>query len=103
MPSDGTPCVEKVSQHDSIKIKDVPDNLGYNINLLIEEDLIKTLKDSTTTTQLCSKPILVRVDEIDKEDLEFVGENSQETSNTSHQSKKDKKKEIIVQALNRKV
>ena len=46
----------------------------------------KNLIDSTTTTKLCNHPILVRVDDIEKEKLASGGEKSQETSIVAPQS-----------------
>lgn len=46
-------------------IKDIADNLSHNINTLTEENLYKILKN-TTKEKLCTNPIIVRVDEIEK-------------------------------------
>ena len=47
-----------------IKIKDVIDTSGPNINPLTAEDLAKILDQSTLAAKLCSSPILVSVDEL---------------------------------------
>lgn len=78
---------EHESQRDSVVIiKDFVDNSTQNINPLIEANLKKILKNSTTTTQLYTNPILVRLDEIEKEKLASTGEKPQETSNVPPQS-----------------
>lgn len=80
------PHIGQVSQHELVQIKDVDDNSTQKINPLTEEDLKKILKDSTTTTQLCSNPILVRVDEIQNAKVASIGENPKYTSNVPPQS-----------------
>ena len=49
-----------------IKIKDVIDISCQNINPLTVEDLTKILDQSTQVARLCSSPILVSVDELQK-------------------------------------
>ena len=51
---------------ETIKIKDVVDTSCQNINPLTTEDLSKILDQSTQLAQLCSSPILVSVDELQK-------------------------------------
>lgn len=53
-------------QEDIVKVKDVFDTTSQNINPLKKEDMQKILIDSTTKAQLCSRPVLVSVDEIEK-------------------------------------
>ena len=60
------PNTNQVSQWDSMLIKDVLDTSEKNVNPLTEEDLKKILIDYTTTTQLCTHPILGRVEKIEK-------------------------------------
>ena len=49
-----------------IKIKNVVDTSCQNINPLIVEDLTKILDQSTKKARLCSSPILISVDELQK-------------------------------------
>ena len=49
-----------------IKIKDVIDTPCQNINPLTAKDLTKILDQSTQAARLCSSPILVSVDELQK-------------------------------------
>ena len=49
-----------------IKIKDVIDTSCQNINPLTIDDLTKILDQSTQVARLCSSPILVSVDELEK-------------------------------------
>ena len=51
---------------ETIKIKDVTKTSSQNINPLITEDLTKILDQSTQQAQLCTSPILVSVDELQK-------------------------------------
>lgn len=62
---------------DTVKIKDVFNTVIQNINHLTKEDMKNILVDSTTKAQLCSHPILVGVDEIEKEDMASVGDKTQ--------------------------
>ena len=55
-----------ITPTESIKIKDVTDNSCQNINPLTTEDLTKILDQSTQVARLCSSPILVSVDELQK-------------------------------------
>ena len=55
---------------ESIKIKDVIDTSFQNINPLTKEDLTKILDQSTQALRLCSSPILVSVDELQKSVVE---------------------------------
>ena len=57
---------QHVTQEDTetIKIKDVSNNVNQNVNPIIEEDMQKILQDTTTKAQLCSHPILVSVDNL---------------------------------------
>lgn len=81
IPSAHLPHVEKVDQQEKIvKIKDVSDNTTHSINPFIEEDIKKILVDSTTKEKLCSHPILVNVDEIEKAKLASTKEKAQELS-----------------------
>ena len=50
----------------TIKIKDVIDTTSQNINPLIVEDLSKILEQSTHQAQLCTNPILVSAEELQK-------------------------------------
>lgn len=84
------PHIDQVSQQESVQIKDVPDNSSQKINPLTEEDLKNILKNSTTIAQLCSKPILVRVDEIQNVEVASAGEQPKDTSNVPPQSTKSK-------------
>ena len=47
-------------------MQDVPDNFGQNINPLTVEDLKKILHRTTLQAQLCTNPILVSVEELQK-------------------------------------
>ena len=55
-----------ITPTETIKIKDVTDTSSQNINPLTVEDLSKILDQSTQLAQLCSSPILVSVDELQK-------------------------------------
>lgn len=79
MSSASPPHTDQVSQEDSVSIKDVLDSTPQNVNPLTKEGSKKLLKDSTNATLSCNNPILVRVDKIEKEKLEFEGEKPQET------------------------
>ena len=68
------PHTNQVSQWDSMLIKDVLDTSEKNVNPLTEEDLKKILIDYTTTTQLCTHPVLVRVEKIEKVELGSIRE-----------------------------
>lgn len=62
-------------QENIVQVKDVSDTIIQNINPLIEEDMKNILIYSTTKEQLCSHPILVSVDKIEKEKLASAREN----------------------------
>ena len=51
---------------ETIKIKDVIETSCQNINPLTTKDLTKILDQSMQATRLCSSPILVNVDELQK-------------------------------------
>ena len=61
-------------EDDIMKIKDVFDTIYKNINPLTKEVLKKILLESTTKANPCENPVLVSVDEIEKEDKAYVGE-----------------------------
>lgn len=66
MPSVSPPYVDQESQQDAIKIKDVSDNTMHNINPLTEDYLKRILQDSNLATKLCTNPVLISTDKIDK-------------------------------------
>ena len=82
------PHTNQVSQWDSMLIKDVLDTSKKNVNPLTKEDLKKILIEYTIKTQLCTHPVLVRVEKIEKVELASIREKPQETSNVPPQSKK---------------
>ena len=55
-------------------VKDVLETLGQNINPLIVEDLKKILHQTTLQSQLCTNPLLVSVDELQKPIAEITRE-----------------------------
>lgn len=59
----------KTTPVDSIAIKDVLDTSGQKINPLIVEDLKKILHQTTLQSQLCTNPILVSVEELQRQQL----------------------------------
>lgn len=73
---------------DIVKLKDVFETIAQNINPLIEDDLKKILVKSTNQEKLCENLVLVSVDEIEKADKAFVGEEKKtpETSTPLPQS-----------------
>lgn len=89
-----------MSQQDSIQIKDFPDNFAQNINPLTDDDIKKILKDSTMVAKLCSNPLLVRTNKIEKVEVATVGEKQIDTSSVPPTPSKTKEKEDQVQALN---
>jgi hypothetical protein len=50
----------------SVIVKDVPDTSGQNINPLTIEDLKKILHQTTLQSELCSNPVLVSGEELQK-------------------------------------
>ena len=68
------PHTNQVSQWDSMLIKDVIDTSEKNVNPLTKEDLKKILIDYTTTTQLCTHPVLVSIENIEKVEVGFIRE-----------------------------
>ena len=65
---------------DTITMKDVPDKSCQNINPLTAEDLNKILDQSTQQEKLCTNPVLVSVDELQKVVADTIRDkvNSQE-------------------------
>ena len=61
-----SPPHSTITLAETIKIKDVVDTSCQNINPLTIEDLTKILDQSTQATRLCTSPILVYVDELQK-------------------------------------
>ena len=61
-----SPPHSPITPVETIKIKDVVDTSCQNINPLTAEDLSKILDQSTQATKLCTIPILVSVDELQK-------------------------------------
>lgn len=55
-----------ITPADTITVKDVLDISTQNINPLTAEDLTKILDQSTQQAKLCTNPILVSVDELQK-------------------------------------
>ena len=51
---------------ESPKVKDVPDTSGQNINPLTVQDLEKILHQTSLQSELCTNPVLVSVDELQK-------------------------------------
>ena len=51
---------------DTINVQDVPENFVQNINPLTAEDLKRILHQTTLQDQLCTNPVLVSVEELQK-------------------------------------
>lgn len=73
---------------------------------MIDDGLKKILKGSTMIAQLCSNPLLVRIDEIDKATVAIVGEKQINTSSVpptsieiEDQSTSTKKLSVIIETL----
>ena len=66
MLSASPPHVDQEIQWDTININDVFNNIVENINPLIEDDLKRILQDSNLAAKLCTNPILINTDEINK-------------------------------------
>ena len=61
-----SPLHSIITPAEIIKIKDFVDTSSQNINPLTAEDLTKILDQATHQAQLCTGPILVSVDELQK-------------------------------------
>ena len=57
---------------ESVIVKDVPNTSGQNINPLTVEDLKKILHQTTFQSELCSNPVLVSVEELQKAMVEIT-------------------------------
>ena len=84
-----SPPHSTITPTEIIKIKDVVDTSCQNINPLTAEDLTKILDQSTQETRLCSSPILVSVDELQKSVVETkeVKVQTQEPPKTTQTTK----------------
>lgn len=63
-----------ITPTDTIIVKDVPNTFAQNINPLTVEDLKKILDQSTQQEKLCTNPILVSVDDLQKVVAEIIGD-----------------------------
>ena len=61
-----SPPHSTITPAETIKIKDIVDTCSQSIKPLTTEDISKILDQSTQAVRLCTSPILVSVDELQK-------------------------------------
>ena len=90
---------------ESAKVKDVPDTSGQSINPLTAEDLKKILHQTTLQSELCSNPVLVSVEELQKamEEITKTKVNPQEPPSHVSTSTPDQPTEQAVKETPAKV